>query len=430
MLIDFTVSNYQSIKESQTFSFVSESRSEEKNVLFSLENDSIRLYPFSVIFGPNASGKSKFIYALEDLCDFVKDSYRYSEKDEIKAFKPFLLDESYKDVPASFELEYEINGSRYLYILEITKSEVLREELYLFTYNKRVSKTKVFIRRKGEPLYFSSKYSGLKKALESFLLPNQSLLSRSGNSSNDLLKLPYLFFEEKIIFYTRKNFFSSNVSFTTFLIEEDKNNNITKTILDFLKTADIQIEDLKIEHMNDFNDHELPRFDTVNNDVKFNEFINILMKLKPKLAHKLYNTDKLVYFDLEEQESTGTIKLYDLVSYILRSLIMGSVLVIDEFNNGLHPLIEKKIIDLFLDPEINTKNAQLLVTSHDTYILDSSNFKREQIWFTDKNKEGATELYSLNEFDKNVVRDYATYGKYYFEGRFNALPKISDFTLD
>ena len=105
-------------------------------------------------------------------------------------------------------------------------------------------------------------------------------------------------------------------------------------------------------------------------------------------------------------------------------------MIIDEFNNGLHPLIEKMIILLYLNPEINKKNAQLLITSHDTYILDICELKREQIWFTDKNKQGATELYSLNEFDKNLSRDYVTYGKQYFEGRFNALPNVTDFSFD
>lgn len=139
---------------------------------------------------------------------------------------------------------------------------------------------------------------------------------------------------------------------------------------------------------------------------------------------------ELAYFDLNEDESTGTIKLYDLSSYIFNSLINGTVLIIDEFNSGLHPLIEKMIISLFLNPEINRKNAQLLITSHDTYILDTCELKREQIWFTDKNKDGATELYSLNEFDKNVIRDYANYGKSYFDGRFKALPNVSDFSLE
>ena len=80
---------------------------------------------------------------------------------------------------------------------------------------------------------------------------------------------------------------------------------------------------------------------------------------------------------------------------------------------------------MYLDPEINVNHAQLLVTSHNTYILDACRLKREQVWFTDKNELGETELYCLNEFDKNLIRDYANYGKYYLEGRFNALPAIS-----
>ena len=102
MLIDFTVSNYLSIKNEQTFSFVSESKTKDENALFSIENETIKLYPFSAIFGPNASGKSKFIYALEDLCEFVKESYKYGENQDIVPYKPFLLDEDSKNKSSIF----------------------------------------------------------------------------------------------------------------------------------------------------------------------------------------------------------------------------------------------------------------------------------------------------------------------------------------
>ena len=427
MLIDFTVTNYQSIRDTQTFSFVSESRTEEKNILFSMENNTINLYPFSVIFGPNASGKSRFLYALEDLCNFVKDSYKYSEKDDITAYKPFLLDSKSKELPTSFELEYEVNGKRYLYILEISQTEVIREELYLFSYNKKVSKSKIFMRKKGEKNYYGSSFLGSKKALEIFLLPNQSLLSRSGNSNNDSLKEAYSFFTNGITFNTKKDHMSSNVSLTTYYLDKDKDCHLKSVIVNLLKTADLQIEDVKIEHKDVLNNVELSQY----NEAEY-EMLKLLINSRPKMGHRVQSCleKELAYFDLNEDESTGTIKLYDLSSYIFNSLINGTVLIIDEFNSGLHPLIEKMIISLFLNPEINRKNAQLLITSHDTYILDTCELKREQIWFTDKNKDGATELYSLNEFDKNVIRDYANYGKSYFDGRFKALPNISDFSLE
>ena len=205
----------------------------------------------------------------------------------------------------------------------------------------------------------------------------------------------------------------------------------TQLILNFLHAADIQIEDLKIEHTK-----KPEMFEYIQNE--FNNLksddINLLKRVypaEPKMAHKVIGSDinDVVYFDLATQESAGTKKLYDLAAYIVRSLISGTVLVIDEFNNALHPVIQKMIIDMYLDPEINIMHAQLLVTSHDTFIMDSCELKREQIWFTDKNNFGATELYCLNEFDKNLIRDYVNYGKYYFDGRFKALPAISKINL-
>ena len=425
MLIDFTVSNYQSIKESQTFSFVSESKTKDENALFSIENETIKLYPFSAVFGPNASGKSKLIYALEDLCKYVKDSYKYGDNQDISAYKPFLLDEDSKQTSTKFEIEYEVNGSRFLYILEILQKEVLYEELFSFSYNVRTAKTRLFTRKKNEPIYFNKEYTSLRKGIEEFLLPNQSLLSRCGNSKNELLKLPYSFFSECIIFYTRKPFELPDICSTTMLVEEDKTNLYKSKILKLLHSADIKIEDIKIEHNNNSNVLEYLRNRTKDNSDE--EIINVL-SAEPKMAHKLNNLtkeDPYVFFDLKEQESSGTSKLYDLAAYLLSSLIIGKTLVIDEFNTALHPIIQKMIIELYLNPKVNKYHAQLLVTSHDTYILDSCKLKREQVWFTDKNSLGETELYCLNEFDKNLIRDYATFGKYYLEGRFSALPAVS-----
>jgi len=429
MLIDFTVANYQSIKEAQTFSFVSESRTEDKNTLFNLENNTIKLYPFSIIYGPNASGKSKFISALDDLCNFVEESYKYEDGADIPAYKPFLLDKEYINKPTHFEIEYEIDNNRYLYILEIGKNIVLKEELYLYSYNKRASKSTLFKRERDKDIYYGSLFSGSKKALETFLLSNQSLLSRTGNSNNDSLKEPYKFFKKQIDFYRRKSYELPELCMTTLFLEQEEK--FKHTILNFLHAADIQIEDLKIEHtkkqeMSEYIQNEF-------NNLKSDD-INLLKRVysaEPKMAHKVIGSDinDVVYFDLATQESAGTKKLYNLAAYIVRSLISGTVLVIDEFNNALHPVIQKMIIDMYLDPEINTMHAQLLVTSHDTFIMDSCELKREQIWFTDKNNFGATELYCLNEFDKNLIRDYVNYGKYYFDGRFKALPAISKINL-
>ncbi len=429
MLIDFTVSNYQSMKEAQTFSFVSESRTEDKNALFNLENNTIKLYPFSIIYGPNASGKSNFISALDDLCKFVKESYKYEEGADIPAYKPFLLDKEYINKPTHFEIEYEIDTNRYLYILEIGRNSVLKEELYLYSYNKRASKSTVFKREIGKAIYYGSLFSGSKKALETFLLSNQSLLSRTGNSNNNSLKSPYQFFKEEIDFYKRNSDELPELCLTTLLLE--KETKFKQTVLNFLYAADIQIEDLKIEHTK-----KLEKLEHIQNDFNNlkNDDIDLLKRAysaEPKMAHKVIGSDinDFVYFDLATQESAGTKKLYDLAAYIVESLFLGTVLVIDEFNNGLHPVIQKMIIDMYLDPEINTMHAQLLVTSHDTFIMDSCELKREQIWFTDKNNFGATELYCLNEFDKNLIRDYVNYGKYYFDGRFKALPAISKINL-
>lgn len=271
----------------------------------------------------------------------------------------------------------------------------------------------------------NKEYVSLRKGIKEFLLPNQSLLSRCSNSKNELLKLPYSLFSDYIVFYTRKSFDLPDLCNTTMLLDDGESTTLKIEILKLLHSADMQIEDIKIEH-----DKNNGVINYLKNNKKNEDEEKLIQALSaaPKLAHKMLTESseiKYEYFDLEKQESSGTSKLYDLSSYILSSLVHGKTFIIDEFNNALHPIIEKMIIELYLNPNVNKKNAQLLITSHDTYILDACKLKREQVWFTDKNNNGETELYCLNEFDKNLIRDYATYGKYYLDGRFRALPAVT-----
>jgi AAA15 family ATPase/GTPase len=106
------------------------------------------------------------------------------------------------------------------------------------------------------------------------------------------------------------------------------------------------------------------------------------------------------------------------------ALLSGSILIIDQLSSCLHPNIELFIVELFLSKDINTKGAQLLINTHNANIIDNGNFTREQVWFTDRNNYGESDLFCLDEFDKNIIRDYAKYGKSYFENRMGGLPNI------
>ncbi len=206
---------------------------------------------------------------------------------------------------------------------------------------------------------------------------------------------------------------SSHKPFLSTTLElRDKKNEFKVLLQKILKAADLNIKDIKlIKDENITKNLEIP--DDLPEDVR-NRIIDDL-SFKPFLGHEVYNggavTEDIEYFDLASEESTGTFKIYDIAGEILNALKNGTVLVIDEFNSGLHPLLNKFLVELFIDPTINKKNAQLLISTHDTCVLDLNILKREQVWFTEKDKYGATELFSLDEFDKNLIRDNSKYSK-------------------
>jgi hypothetical protein len=148
---------------------------------------------------------------------------------------------------------------------------------------------------------------------------------------------------------------------------------------------------------------------------------------KVKTVHRMYSTDTqptaTVTFDLDEQESEGTKKLFSLAGPLVDTLKTGKVLVIDELDARLHPLITCSIIGLFNSTETNPCHAQLIFTTQDTNLLDNKLFRRDQIWFTEKDQRGESHLYSLAEFK---VRNDASFERDYIRGRFGAVPFIGD----
>jgi uncharacterized protein len=152
-------------------------------------------------------------------------------------------------------------------------------------------------------------------------------------------------------------------------------------------------------------------------------------KSSVQTSHKKYDHKgrpvAIELFDLDENESEGTKKLFSLAGELVRVIKCGETIAIDELDARLHPLITCAIIRLFNSNESNPNNAQLIFTTHDTNLLSNAIFRRDQIWFAEKNKQGATSLYSLAEFK---VRNDASFEKDYIQGRYGAIPFIGDFS--
>lgn len=423
MIIDFTVRNYLSIKNEVSLSFLANNNKENEDLcVIPIEDNRFNLYSFSAIYGPNASGKSNFIKALSDLINLIMFSHRLDLDSPIPYYKPFKLDKESSKQSTFFGIEFVVDKLRYLYEVEFTELKIITEELYFYPEGRKAT---LFKRDSNEKVKYGTYFTGEKKSLNTFLLPNRLLLSLASNSKNELLHPVFRFFRDTIHLHVRMDSSQKLFHTTTFELR-DKGEDFKKLLFKVLRAADINVNDIKLVEDKNLDD-KLTIPDNMPDEVK-SQLLDDL-KYQPQIGHTIFSdgieTDELVYFDLEDEESTGTIKMYDIAGEVINTLQQGGILIIDEFNSGLHPLLNKFLVELFIDPKINKKNAQLLISTHDTCVLDLKKLKREQVWFTDKAYNGITELFSLDEFDKNTVRDYSKYSKHYLDGRFAAVPSTS-----
>ena len=336
----------------------------------------------------------------------------------IPSYKPFKLEIKNAALPVCFDIEFVAESLRYAYSIEFFEKDVLKEELYFFPEGRKAN---LFKRDNLNNVKFGSYFTGEKKSLETFLLPNRLMLSVAANSKNEILRPVIRFFRDVINIHVRMD--SSQKPFHSTTLElRDRKEEFKNLLFKILQAADLSVRDIKLIEDKEI-DSKIKIPENIPDDLK--QSIIDDFRFRPYLGHPIFNdgivTDNIEYFNLEKEESTGTIKMYDIAGEVLNALQSGTVLIIDEFNSGLHPLLNKFLVELFIDPNINKKNAQLLISTHDTCVLDLNILKREQIWFT--------ELFSLDEFDKNLIRDYSKYGKLYLDGRFLAVPSPSTAAL-
>lgn len=188
---------------------------------------------------------------------------------------------------------------------------------------------------------------------------------------------------------------------------------------------DLGIDDIQIEEFK-LTDDSLPK--NMPDDLRTAILKNTITdKFAVKTIHKKFDKEgkqtALEIFDIDSHESEGTKKLFSLAGPLMDTLKNGRILFIDEFDARLHPLITYEIIRLFNSNKTNPKNAQIIFATHDTNLLSNKLFRRDQIWFAEKDKGGATHLYSLAEYK---VRNDASFENDYIQGKYGAIPFIGD----
>jgi hypothetical protein len=204
-------------------------------------------------------------------------------------------------------------------------------------------------------------------------------------------------------------------------------------ILEFLKNLDLGFDEVQVQE-EDFHPEQLPEGIPLATRLRISSDLKGKKVFRFKTMHDQFDPagKKVgkVEFDLEFQESSGTNKIFDLLGPVFDTLLTGQLLVVDELDAKLHPLLTKALVALFNSEENNPNNAQLVFATHDTNLLTYGNFRRDQIYFVEKDQEGATSLYSLAEYkeDGAPVRKDRSFEKDYVQGRYGAIPYVGDFS--
>ncbi len=421
MLVEFTVRNFRSIKEAQTISLAKAKGNEleQTNCFLPDAPGSIELVHSAAIYGANAAGKSNIIKAIETMETFILKSASSQEGDFIPV-SPFLFDEHLAKEPSEFEIIFISEGVRYQYGFTATNKNVLEE--WLIAYPKGRPQ-KWFNRaydseNKSQVFKFGDSLTGQKSVWQQATRTNALLLSTAIQLNSEQLKPVYNWFREKL------RVTSSGDWGPTFTASQCQQDDSKAKILAFLKSADFDIHDIEIENEK-FDPDSLPddfpdeARKAIIKELEGKEILDI------KSVHKT-SSNRLVSLDFDE-ESDGTKKFFSFAGPWLDSLEKGYILIIDELHDSLHPNMVKYLVNLFHNKETNPNNAQLVFTTHETSILNQDVFRRDQIWFCEKDNKQATSLYPLTDFSPRKERENIELG--YLSGRYGALPFIRNFSF-
>ena len=395
MILEFCATNYLSIKDELKLSFVATSLKEtsiEPNELFSVGDTGISLVRSAVIYGANASGKSNVLKAIAFYKRFITDSFKDSQAGEAIDVETFRLNAATASEPATMEATFTDGDFIYRYGFEVSSEAVETEWLYKRACKKRAKEVEVFYREDGSTTVHP-KSPLLQELVNKKMVRDNALLLSTAAQFNETTAVSILGWlsDTQVLFCSEDDELWQNA------IKHLDDEALRQRITDFARYADLGIESITktdnrlVSHHRQYDDEGR----VVNN----------------------------VPFAFNRNESEGTIKYFSLAYPIIDALDNGKRIVIDELDSRLHPLLVRRIVALFNDANTNPKGAQLLFTAHDTYLLSAGLFRRDQVWFTQKNSFGATELYSLAEYK---VRSGSTFEKDYLQGKYGATPLIGD----
>jgi uncharacterized protein len=429
MLVEFRIKNYRSIKDEQVLSLVATTDDTLKDNC--IDVGKLPLLKAAGIYGPNASGKSNLIRAMRTMQQMILNSAGAKPGSGTSA-EPFLFDDKSQKEPTSFEIIFYQNEIRYQYGFTATKERIHDE--WLFASPKKSNQKwfeRSFDKKTGETDWkFGSYYKGEKIKLTEKTRDNALFLSVAAQWNHEQLTDVYEWFGKKlriILPYPPLEPGTTKLPLesVTAKLLFDKTNSFKLVISAIMREADFGISGLRIRPADinvDVNDIPFP--DKLPKEVCA-DIVEIMEKKMERdslfeRVDVLHKNEKGNDIPLPiEEESRGTQRFFQLVGPWLVSIKLGLTLFVDELEASLHPLLTRELIKLFQDPDVNKSGAQLIFATHDTTLLDPELFRRDQIWFTEKDNGGATQMFPLSDYKP---RKGEAIQKGYLAGRYGAIP--------
>jgi hypothetical protein len=432
MLIEFKVANHRSIREEQTLSMVASNYSDDlpQNLidvdLVGMPNT--RLVKAVVLYGANASGKTSVISALRFFATFIRDSATNRRPDDPIAVKYHQSSSRFLRKPTRFEITLVLKGIRMLYGIELDFMRVRTE--YLVAYPK--GRPQVWFEREwdendrqykwSQPSQFFRQEPTLRESVRQ----NASFISTAAQLNHEQATVLWSWFANQMLFLDLANEpLNWQVALSQLETPTGKNR-----LIQALAAADFGVTD--ITKRASFNQMmqwvNASGVDFKKDPAKYAELISEAFDRQPKpgeeaepvLIHRGLDGHTFT-LDFDSDESAGTRRFFSLLGYWFRKLDTGGLLVIDEIETSMHPLLAQALLKAFFSAEQGTIPAQLIFTTHNPLLLDQTILRRDQIWFTEKETQGATRLYPLTDYqprkDESLVRGYLA-------GRYGGVPFI------
>ena len=395
MLLQFKFKNYKCFYEETILDLMA--TQEKRHLETTTEINGNHVLPAIAIHGANAAGKSSVLEALEYMFYIIKNSNKFDVNTPLPV-NPYAFSKSARNENSEFEVSICLGNYEYRYGFSLNQNKIEEEWLYTkrFALNTKAQQKMIF-ERNGEEVDFGTSYKNYEKM--------------------------WNFFNKEINLNTDKLLVLSTIA-------PKEESGIFRDLYKYIINSDVIIESSFKKVTVDILDSSDPRFNKFQEIIKEYDPCILDVKVEKQEGQENKYDINVLHLNLDDKsnpivlplqnESNGTIKIFNIIPKILKNLKVGGVICIDELDVKLHPLLFRKIVMWYMDKSINTNNAQLILTAHSTYLFNSNDFRRDELYIVDKDLNSKSNLYSLSEF-RNLRVD-ADYEKKYLSGQFGGIP--------